>query len=838
MAEKIFSEHAPAYWAKGLPAIPLRQGDKMPVGDLHGWQYYAERMPTPAEQDVWLRSYPYSNIGLVLGPQSGLCMLDIDTSDETIKKTILDVLRPTMSPWQRVGAKGMVLAYKQPFDGTPIKTFRIKHAQKQGDESQTIVELLSTRTQVVLPPSIHPTTKRPYVANADLLDLLDDLPHVPRELENLLRQALIASGLELSHSGWTRVTDFVSLGSRDNQMIRVAGFYAAGVSRGELTLLEAIQRMGVWHETCVEKVASDDLDINKGISSVVGFLTRDVLERNKVLPKNWDEGLDDETKKKYGLDFTEEHEEWSFQQLMNYMTAEFPKHTRGSQQFIEVVNYVLERIARSASLGGIEIGTLLKYIWESSGKQITIGALNHRLKEMTQGEIKGMDHTEIAQAVLGEINTYGEVRFHNQKLWQWAGSNWERREEEEVLRVIAEKFGSMPAAKRRSDHSGILKVMQSLCGQALKTDSRPGINFANGYLTEDLRLLPHDPSFGCTYTMPYRYIPGKANEAKRFQAFLDRSWTGTDAGPDEDIAEKKMALQELMAATLFGVGTRYARVALLFGLAATGKTQILNLIDGLLPSGVRSALKPETWALTFSPAQLDGKLLNIAGELSEKNKIDGDIFKQIVDGSVITAQEKGKPLFEFRPSAMHWFASNHLPKSNDTSAGFNRRWLILGFEHPVKKEERVADLANQLIAEEREQIVAWAVEGITRLLKNNDYTLPPSHERWIKDVAQMNDSVRFWIESSAGISIDPFGQAAKAAGSKNGSHTSETQLYDHYSGFCIGQGGARPVILKTFQTRMRELGAEKGFKKVMKPLGNGAEEAAYENVIAVVARGR
>jgi putative DNA primase/helicase len=367
MADKIFLETAPAYWAKGMPVIPLRQGDKMPAAGLDGWQFYAERMPTPAEQDAWLKSYPFSNIGIVLGPQSGLCMIDIDTRDETVKQTILNVLRPTMSPWQRVGAKGMVLAYRQPFDGTAIKTFRIKHAEKPkaDGESQTIVELLSSRTQVVLPPSIHPDTKRPYVANAELLDILDDLPHIPREIENLLRHALIASGLELSHSGWTRVTDFVSVGSRDNQMTKVAGLMAQGVTRGELSFVDAVTRMTTWHETCVERVASDELDIRKGISNMVGFLTRDVMEQKKVLPKEWDAGLDDETKKTYGLDFSEEHEEWSYDQLMNYMSVEFSKHPVNSKEFVMVVEYVLDRISRSKSLGGLAVNNLINYIRET-----------------------------------------------------------------------------------------------------------------------------------------------------------------------------------------------------------------------------------------------------------------------------------------------------------------------------------------------------------------------------------------------------------------------------------------------------------------------------------------
>jgi len=56
----------------------------------------------------------------VLGQQSGLCAIDIDTDDPVQMKAIMDQL-PT-SPWLRKGQKGVMLAYK--FSGAP--TFRLK----------------------------------------------------------------------------------------------------------------------------------------------------------------------------------------------------------------------------------------------------------------------------------------------------------------------------------------------------------------------------------------------------------------------------------------------------------------------------------------------------------------------------------------------------------------------------------------------------------------------------------------------------------------------------------------------------------------------------------------
>ena len=169
-----YADNAPRYFAKGLPVIPLR--GKSPV--VQKWQRFHDTMPTPEEQRAMIANYGNYNIGLPLGAQSGCVALDIDSEiDAEIK--LIDSIVPT-SPWERIGRKGKVLMFK--YNGE--QTFRIKDAT-----GRTICELLSSKVQVVLPPSIHPDTKNPYHANCDLLDVIDQLPILPRNIEELLRNA-------------------------------------------------------------------------------------------------------------------------------------------------------------------------------------------------------------------------------------------------------------------------------------------------------------------------------------------------------------------------------------------------------------------------------------------------------------------------------------------------------------------------------------------------------------------------------------------------------------------------------------------------------------------------
>jgi putative DNA primase/helicase len=179
------------------------------------WTQYADRMPTPEEQAAWLASYADGNIGLPLGPCSGLVAIDIDNDDPKVIEAIESVL-PT-SPWTRVGRKGKVLIFKW----RDHQTARIRDANENA-----LVEILSRGTQIVIPPSIHPTTQKPYWSNCELLEILTGVPLLPRDADTLIRGSLADAGIECSKRTKLNLTQFVPAGYRDNAMVATAGLHA------------------------------------------------------------------------------------------------------------------------------------------------------------------------------------------------------------------------------------------------------------------------------------------------------------------------------------------------------------------------------------------------------------------------------------------------------------------------------------------------------------------------------------------------------------------------------------------------------------------------------------
>ncbi|TGP59079.1 hypothetical protein EN868_32600, partial [Mesorhizobium sp. M2D.F.Ca.ET.225.01.1.1] len=100
---------------------------------------------------------------------------------------------------------------------------------------------------------------------------------------------------------------------------------------------------------------------------------------------------------------------------------------------------------------------------------------------------------------------------------------------------ISDEYSNLPACRRYSDISQIVKLMANRLAGELKSVALIGVNFANGFLTEDMVLKPHSPEYGCTYVLPYRYQ--EDSRCPLFLQMLDDCW-----GEDPDYGDKVMAL--------------------------------------------------------------------------------------------------------------------------------------------------------------------------------------------------------------------------------------------------------------------------------------------------------
>lgn len=149
----MFGEYAEKLWDAGLSIIPCK--GKVPI--VKNWAQFSHHQVEPAELGMWEQQYAKCNIGLVCGPASGIVVLDIDDS------SLFDLLPKSPVVWRgREGRESR--AFKWSGENT-------EHYQG--------VDIIGVGGQSILPPSIHPDTKQPYVWLNNALPY-EDLPELPK----------------------------------------------------------------------------------------------------------------------------------------------------------------------------------------------------------------------------------------------------------------------------------------------------------------------------------------------------------------------------------------------------------------------------------------------------------------------------------------------------------------------------------------------------------------------------------------------------------------------------------------------------------------------------------
>jgi P4 family phage/plasmid primase-like protien len=589
---------------------------------------------------------------------------------------------------------------------------------------------------------------------------MDQIPQLGVDIEDRLRAALGVKGISLSHEGRSKPLDVVPAGERDIQLVRHAGYLARCVfgldQKFRPTLLEAMQHMEHWVQTFTARAAGDDMDPQKGIAKLLEFLLRDI-EGGRTLPEGWDGGLTEELRAHptiAAIADKNKAERWDFVRAREWIKEQVSMKPEDDRWALQKVREVIEKVAADEQFDEFEFDTLIPHLEGALGRgaKMSKPALKNMFKDMRKGggdsEV-AEDHEAIARLVIEEYSRGGELRHAQGTFWQWNGSCFAQLTDGEIYKFVAERVKGNQLSRRHNDYSAITKTIGNLVDLPLEENPELGINFANGFLDMSLQLQEHSPTFGKTFTMPFNYVPARRHECHRFLKMLEDAW-----GDDVDFDDKVKALQEVMCATMFGVGPRYQRAVLLYGQGGTGKSVLLDVLRAMMPENAVCALPPHKWGERFALTSMVGKVLNVCGELPEDAMISGERFKGVVCGEPQDTEYKGKDGFTFQPMCSHWFASNHLPRSRDTSDGFIRRWIIFEFTRKVPLEDRILDFAEVVIAEEREAIAAWVVEALPRLLKQREYTLPASHKRLENLVLRSNNSVAAFLQSCERVRPD------------------------------------------------------------------------------------
>jgi P4 family phage/plasmid primase-like protien len=324
-------------------------------------------------------------------------------------------------------------------------------------------------------------------------------------------------------------------------------------------------------------------------------------------------------------------------------------------------------------------------------------------------------------------------RVADMKKWfVWDGCRWAQDHEDRATREAARELARLLPANTK-DQATFKRNSMSATGvssavrlaetdprisiRAAELDAHPDlINTPSGVV--DLRtatVKPHDPNLLLTRITAY---------AVDLEAPHPR-WDKFLADTFQSDLELVAYMRRIAGLALSGFVREHV-LPFLHGVGANGKTVFANVIQGLLgeadlggyalsaPDGFLMAGRDNVHPTEI--ARLRGARLAICSEQTSGKRFDETKVKRLTGGDVLTGRFMRADFFDFHPSHLILVLSNHLPAVGEGGPAFWRRVRRIPFLHVVPEDQRVPDLADQLLADEGPAILAWAVRGAAQVL--------------------------------------------------------------------------------------------------------------------------
>lgn len=215
------------------------------------------------------------------------------------------------------------------------------------------------------------------------------------------------------------------------------------------------------------------------------------------------------------------------------------------------------------------------------------------------------------------------------------------------------------------------------------------------------------------------------------------------------------------------------RVPFFIGPTRSGKGTVLRIIESMIPETYRAAVTLHDLATSrFAAAQLYGKVLNSAGDLSDHHVDDLSLFKMLTGADSVTAERKFRDGFVFRNSAMFVFSANTPPTVSETSRAYLARVRPYLFPHSYEGAEDPAIEAALL--EELPGVLVRLVEGVRRWNERGGYA--PVNPIVADLFARQSDPVAMFV--------------AQVLEPADGEFTSTTAVHDSYRCWATANGRA------------------------------------------------
>lgn len=263
------------------------------------------------------------------------------------------------------------------------------------------------------------------------------------------------------------------------------------------------------------------------------------------------------------------------------------------------------------------------------------------------------------------------------------------------------------------------------------------INVENGLLrVRDRVLLPHSANHLSLIQLPVTYDPSATCPA--IEKFVSEVFPA-DAIP----------LAWELSGWLMRPDTSIQKAVLLTGEGSNGKSTYLQLQVNFLGKHNTSAISLHKLEENrFASSRLIGKLANICPDLPSSHLESTSTFKALVGNDALDGEFKHKDSFDFTPFCRLVFSANHLPRSQDASHAFFRRWLVVPFDRTIDPSEAVPRtvLDAQLSAPgELSGLLNKALDALPRLSQQRGFSESKTVRKAWQEFHATTDPLAVWL---------------------------------------------------------------------------------------------
>ena len=270
------------------------------------------------------------------------------------------------------------------------------------------------------------------------------------------------------------------------------------------------------------------------------------------------------------------------------------------------------------------------------------------------------------------------------------------------------------------------------------------INIENGLLNVLTReLKPHTPEYLSTIRIPITYNP--KSKCPKIDKFLN----------DILFPEDKKIILEFFGYSLIP-DYSIPVVIILTGEGANGKSQLLHLLGLFIGrSNYTSVSLQDIEDNSFAVANLDGKLLNIQGDLSSKWLSGVGMLKQLSGQDPIYANRKHRDPIQFDNYARLIFASNKPPKIEEDTLAIWRRVLPIDLPYKFEGKRDIKHIIDTIVTpDEMSGLLNLALDGLQQITNSGDFSYVGTYADRSRQYTIASDPARVFVEECCDIGVD------------------------------------------------------------------------------------